>query len=386
MPQRILLHALDADRPHWLDLARLQAGPQAGAPPAGAEAVLLLPADEVLLTRAPRVARSDRLLRQALPFAIEERLAAPVEQLHIAFAGEGDPLAVAVIARERLEARLQQVRALGLQPIGALSEALLLPAADTGLLLLDGERVLLRTAAGGSQLCEHVDALPGLLELMSESGEAVERLQVRVCAGSDAARLPEALRGKAQACPPLTQLLAQGWRAGLGPDLLQGDYAPRLAGDALPWLKRAAALAALAVGLAFGHALVERQQLQARLDAQRAAMAELLAQAMPGSPAIDPRAQLEIEYERLRRGGAGDDALALLARVAPSLSGSTRYSLEALDYRSGGLELTLRASDLSTLDGLRETLAALGLQAELTSATPGQGGVEGRIRLRGAGA
>ncbi|MCG6116791.1 MAG: type II secretion system protein GspL [Aquimonas sp.] len=385
MPQRILLHALDADRPLWLDLARLPSGPQMGAPPAGAEAVLLLPAEEVLLTRAPRVARSDRLLRQALPFAIEERLAAPVEQLHIAFSGDADPLQVAVIARERLDARLQQARALGLQPVSALSEALLLPPSEAGLLLLDGERVLLRTPAG-SVLCEHVDALPGLLELLAEAGAPIEGLQLRVCAGSDAARLPESLRSRAQAAPALAQLLAQGWRSGLGPDLLQGAYAPRLAGDALPWLKRAAVLAGLAVGLAFGHGAVERQQLQSRLEAQRAAMAGLLAEAMPGSPAIDPRAQLEIEYERLRRGGAGDDALALLARIAPSLSGSTRYSLEALDYRSGGLELTLRASDLSTLDGLRETLAALGLQAELTSATPGQGGVEGRIRLRGAGA
>jgi type II secretion system protein L len=191
---------------------------------------------------------------------------------------------------------------------------------------------------------------------------------------------------RAEAAPALALLLAAQLKAPAGPDLLQGEFARRQAGDALPWLKRAAVLAAVAVGLAFAHALVERQQLQGRIESQRAEMAELLRQAVPGtSVVVDPRAQLEIEFNRLQRGAGGDDALGLLARIAPSLAGSSRYTLEAVDYRSGAIDLTLRAPDVATLDGLRETFVALGLAAELTAATPGQGGVEGRVSVRAGG-
>lgn len=383
MPQRVLLQLTAADAPRWLDLDRPQAGVQAGWPTEVRELSLLLPAESVLLARAPRVAKSEGLLRQALPFAVEDRLAAPVESLHIAFAGKGDPIDIAVIDAGQLEAQLAALASHALAARAAFSEASLLPPTPGPLLVLDGARVLLRDGAGGA-LCERVELLPSLLPLLP-GGEAafVESATVMVCAGSDALALPEALRARAQSAPALLALLAQQLGPERGPNLLQGRFAPRLAGDALPWLKRAAVLAALAVGLGFTQLVLERQQLQSRIAADRSAMAELLQQAMPGAPAVDPRAQLEIEYARLARGAGGDDALGLLARIAPSLAGSTRYTLESIDYRSGALDLTLRAADVATLDSLRETFVALGLAAELTSATPGQGGVEGRISLRG---
>ncbi|MFY8136132.1 MAG: type II secretion system protein GspL, partial [Aquimonas sp.] len=92
MPERVLLQFDSQGEPGWLESARPEAGPRSGWPPAGREIVLLLPAESVLLTRAPRVARSEGLLRQALPFALEERLATPVEQLHFAFSGAGDAI------------------------------------------------------------------------------------------------------------------------------------------------------------------------------------------------------------------------------------------------------------------------------------------------------
>jgi type II secretory pathway component PulL len=107
---------------------------------------------------------------------------------------------------------------------------------------------------------------------------------------------------------------------------------------------------------------------------------------VPGiAQVVDARTQLEAELNRLRRGASGgDDALALLAQISPVLAGSTRYTLQAVDYRSGSLELTLSAGDVTTLDGVRESLAALpGLTVELSGVTPGKGVVEGRLRIRG---
>jgi general secretion pathway protein L len=385
MPQRVLLQLASDGQHRWLDLDRPQSGLHAGLPAAGSECTVLAPAEDVLLSRAPRVARSDRLLRQALPFAIEERLAAPVEQLHIAFAGAGDPLEIAVVERARLQDWLAIAANAGLELRALCSEASLLPQPGAPMLVVDGERVLLRSASG-SVVVDSLGGLPDLLDLLAGTQEPIDGWRVLVCAGSRREQLPPALAMRAEAAPALAVLLAAQLKAPVGPDLLQGEFARRQAGDALPWLKRAAVLAAVAVGLSFTHALVERQQLQGRIEAQRAEMAELLRQAVPGtSVVVDPRAQLEIEFNRLQRGAGGDDALGLLARIAPSLAGSSRYTLEAVDYRSGAIDLTLRAPDVATLDGLRETFVALGLAAELTAATPGQGGVEGRVSVRAGG-
>jgi general secretion pathway protein L len=111
-------------------------------------------------------------------------------------------------------------------------------------------------------------------------------------------------------------------------------------------------------------------------------MEQLLRSAVPGlTRVVDPRAQLAAEETRLGR-STGGGVLPLLARIAPSLSGSGRYTIDGLEFRGDTLELVIRGPDVATLDGLREMLAALSLQVELTGATPGTGGVEGRLRIR----
>ena len=170
-------------------------------------------------------------------------------------------------------------------------------------------------------------------------------------------------------------------------NLLQQDFAVRAAsGDVVQWWKRAGWAAVLACTLLLLSLLIERQQLQTRLADTQTRMANLLREAVPGiAQVVDARTQLEAELNRLRRGASGgDDALALLAQISPVLAGSTRYTLQAVDYRSGSLELTLSAGDVTTLDGVRESLAALpGLTVELSGVTPGKGVVEGRLRIRG---
>jgi general secretion pathway protein L len=98
----------------------------------------------------------------------------------------------------------------------------------------------------------------------------------------------------------------------------------------------------------------------------------------------NPGQLLRGRLDRLRGGAESSGLLRLLAAVAPVLGGSTRVQTRAIDYRNGVLELGLRAPDVATLDGLRERFAAVpGLAVELTAASPGESGVDGRIRIRG---
>lgn len=384
MASTSLIRLLPDGAAEWLALdrdGRVLAGPQPGLPEPGAERIwVLVPAEHVLLQRAPRVARDRRQLEQAVPYAIEDQLAAPVEQLHVALApgSEGD-VGVAVVAQARLEAWLAQLRAAGLEPDRVLPETMLLPwQPETAAVLIDGERAMLRYGEHAA-FAGDLDELPAWLALLAADARTPARL--RWIGGGTPP--PAANVEREEAGPVLRWFAAQLARA--APiDLLQGAYRPWRGRDASRrWWRWAAALA-LAAGLAvFAQLALERQLLVARNEAQRSEMEQLLRAAVPGiARVVDPKAQLAAEHARLARGGAGADALSLLARIAPSFAGSGRYTLDGLEFRGDTLELVIRAPDIAALDALRESFAVLALQVELTSANPGSGGVEGRLRLR----
>lgn len=387
MPAAQVLVRLTPDgAAEWLALGsdgRVLAGPQAGLPAAGAERIdVLVPAEDVLLLRAPRVARQRRQLEQALPFAIEEQLAAPVETLHVAAADgdAGDQITVAVVAQARMEAWLATLRGAGLEPDRVLPESWLLPhAAGLATLVIEGERAVLRHEEAGA-LAGHVCELPAWLDLL-QSGGRLPRTLHAVAAPHVA--LPVRVDEREDLGAPLRWYAARLPHAG-GLDLLQGRHAARRGREGARRLWRwAAILAAFALIAGFAQLAVERAQLAARREAQRAEMEQLLRSALPNlGRVVDPKAQLSAEFARTGS-GQGQGALPLLARIAPLMAGSGRYTIDAIEFRADTLEITLRTADVAALDSLREALAALpALQVEVTGANPGSGGIEGRLRIR----
>ncbi len=384
MPHRLLIRLFADGAAEWLAQARDGAvlqGPQAGLPDLAAdEIVLLLPAEDVLLLDAPRIGRSVAQLAQALPYAIEEQLVAAVETQQIAIdeRSAGDPVAVAVIDRARLDAALARLRDAGLAPDRAYAESQLLPFAPPSA-WCDGERIVLRWARSAALVTDRA-GWPATRELLAASGAPANGWRgygdVAGLDGIDAAPEPvgEPLR----------------WLAGRlaaidGPNLLQGDYRParRHAQSTGLW-RWAAGLAAATLVLGLLTAVIERAQLERQVAARQQEMEGLLRHALPGvQRVVDPVAQLRVEQQRLGQRQTGG-ALPLLATVAPVLAGSGRYTVDAIEYRGQTLDLVVTAPDVAALDRLRESLAALPpLQVELTAATPGSRGVEGRLRVRG---
>jgi general secretion pathway protein L len=369
----------------WLALGRdgrVLAGPQSGLPGEPAEHVtVLLPGEDVLLLRAPRVARQRRQLEQAVPFAIEEQLAAPVEQLHVALDAStaGEDLGVAVLAQARLEHHLAPLRAAGIEPDRVLADVSLLPwQPGSATVWIEGERALLRYGRSAA-FAGSVEELPDWLRLLATDARAPERLRWIGAARDVGLDLPIEREDPGL---PLRWLATQLAQAD-APELLQGRHAPRRAraGAQRVW-RWVAILAGVALLSGFAQLVWERQQLQARHAEAREEMEQLLRAAVPGiTRVVDPKAQLAAEHSRLgRSGGAG--LLPLLARIAPVISGSGQYTIDGLEYRSETLELVVRGADVAALDHLRETLVALTLQVELTSVNPGSGGVEGRLRIK----
>ncbi len=392
MPHRHLIRLFDDDRAQWLaqDRAgRVLSGPVDGFPSEPAEeTVVLVPSSAVLLLQAPRVARQRRQLEQAVAFAIEEQLVAPVEQAHVAIIEDLGPelVAVAVVARQQVDAWLARLSENDVVPDRLLPEALLLPPEPQSTLLLEGLSATLRYARSGC-LSGTVTEVPDWLALLRTHGDD-RGLSVIADVGPDT---PDVDIGAA----PVSKVSVAHWlaeRVALLPDegfnLLSGDYTPprRRAADTRLW-RAAAALLFAGLLVAMGSMALERWQLERQYAQQRAQMEALLRETLPDvQRVVDPRAQMLGELSRRRGQATGTGALAMLSRIAPLLAGSGRYTPQALEFRGGTLELTVRSADVATLDELRERIASLGYSAELSAVAPGSSGVEGTLRIRGGGA
>jgi general secretion pathway protein L len=397
MPQRLLIRYRGVQRPlAWLGIdERGRAGASAGGErpdprllAAAGEIVVLVPVEDILLLEAEVAARSPEQLLRAIPFALEDQLAEPVEALHFSAVPHprGSGQLVVAVRRARLREWLDDLTARGIRPDRMLVDALLLPRVDGALAaLVEDDQVLVRSGAARA-FAASLDELPEWLALSDAARDADGRTRVRVSGGRapalDAARF--VLEREPGADDPL-QVLAAGLTSQAAvPDLLVGSFAPRHRGEPVRRLWRiAAALGVAAVLCGFAWLLIERQMHAQRASALRGEIAGLYAQIYPGSVAqANAVDRVRADYKALggNRGGAG--ALQMLAQVAPLLAAAPQTFLKGIDFRGGVLELVLLTPGVATLDQLREAIATVpGLQAELAAATSSERGTEGRLRI-----
>lgn len=373
MPDRLLLRIAPDGGLAWLR----QSGavvPDAsahGAPPpdvlaAAGEVVVLVPGEDVLLAQAQLSARNRAQWMQALPYALEDQLLAPVEELHFAAAPTPAPdggIGVAVVAKERMREWLARLAEAGVQADAMLPETLALPP-QAG--LVENARAQVRLAPWSAFACAP-EQVPDWIE---RSGAAAMPALHDLRGARDAIAF---LAGGLDA-PPL--------------NLLDGEFAGARRGDdrARGW-RLVAALAAAVVLLAFANLGVEVLQLSrtsARIDRLER---DAVTAAFPDVDAaqldrLGAEALMRSRLERLRGGATSGGLLRVLAQVAPVIGGTPSVQTRGIEYRNGTFELAVRAPDVATLDGLRERFAlAPGLRAEVTAANPGADGVDGRIRL-----
>src|SRR4051794_26152015 len=116
MSERLLLRLHPDDSLTWLaqdSQGRALSGANAGAPPAETIArarsvVVLVSSEKVLLLDTPRMTAPRAQFLKAVPFALEDQLASPVEELHFALPERisSARVPVAVVARATLRAWL----------------------------------------------------------------------------------------------------------------------------------------------------------------------------------------------------------------------------------------------------------------------------------------
>src|SRR5262245_23125093 len=85
----------------------------------GRRVVVIVPASDVLVTESDAPAKNAAKLAQVIPFALEERVADEIENLHFAIGERNSKtgrVPVSVVARSRIDGWLAELRAAGLQP------------------------------------------------------------------------------------------------------------------------------------------------------------------------------------------------------------------------------------------------------------------------------
>ena len=365
---------------------RLLGTPQTGPLSAAAgmardrRVVVLVPAEQLMLTEVSVPGLRGPRLRQAIPYALEDRLATDVDDVHCAIgaaSAEGEHQ-VAVVEHRVMQGWLDAFRDAGLSVAAVVPDCLALPWSGDGevTVAITPDRALVRDGESRGFACERE-----LLEpMLSGRVDAIPATRVGTV---DGAPVPSAL-----SATPVTSL-RDGLLAWLAPqavapslDLLQGRYAPKQRrAAALGRWRVPAALAAAWLILGVGTWLLEYRAVAAEHARLQAEINELFSSVITDEPMVDPRVQIE---RRLGGGTAGAELLRLLAAVADGAARVDGIEITGLTYRPGQLDVAVAARTVGGLDQLRDSVLAAGrVDAAIDSASSQGDEVEGRLQVRG---
>lgn len=332
-----------------------------GATTAAASNVTYLPGEDVLLLSVALPAMSLAQRRAAIGFAIEDSLAQPLDQVHVALGPRmvSGSWLVGVVSRDVL-AGITVPQGHRLVP-----DTLTVPVPDADWAVLGQEgRVLVRLPDGTGFAADHGSVvqlwqMAGMPRILSYGGPLPQGMTV-----TENARLPDTADG----------LLAR-FDLRTGTDTGQGFRLSR--GLALT-------LGILAAFL-LGHLLIAAADLVAlnRIEADRAEQLRAVLAASgvpPGDNLSDAVSRALVAEEPPVQGGFLDFSTRIFATISDQ---SGQVSLRDLRYRAeqDSIVMTLEAATLEALQEIENTLLADGLSVQTGAATTSDGAAEVQMTL-----
>ena len=384
--------AVDA---HGAPLAQCGQGEleQAAELAGGRKVVLLIPAREVFRARLDLPARGRRSAVRGARYALEDRIAGDVEDLHFAVGpADGNQLEVAAVERQRLVDLLARLEAAGLQPAAAYGEGDALPHLPNAAAALLEKNALLLRDGGGQVVSAQPGELAGLVDIACEEHAGDETAPFRLViycepALEDAAR--EAIAGLDGRNVEL-RLLEQGVMPQLAAESMSGGAVNLLQGEFRRRDDRASRLRDVAIGLLVvallfpGYLAMDGWRAQKEYQALAGIVEGRLRQMMP-----DAGASADIRGEYRRRVASADLSAAAdsdgFLRLLQSLerAGGSGTRVLGLNYGNGSAQVRLAAADMETLEQVRRSLISRGHSVLIQTAVPeSNGSVTGELSIR----
>lgn len=368
------------------EMARCGRGTLADLP--GAETCkLIIPANRVLLSQVQLPEQNRKKFMQALPYAVEDHIMADPESVHVAAgpAQKDGSLPVAIVERAWLKNVLASLQQIGIRPVAAETEALLLPWREgVWTLAWHGNSGILRHAPYGGMALDGGDPLqppPGLRLALDEASSRPGSIQIDcenavapdITAWSNSLGVPVTLAKEQKQHVPERHAI----------NLLQGNFAPgNSLPDWLPQLRPAIILIAVLAGMQFTFSLLDWAMLKYEKHQLTASMEQNFRSAFPDARVIvDPALQMRRNLAELRH-AAGEpdqgDFLPLLASIVPLLGQNSK--LHNLDYQQGILQLGFALPDSAAVEALRTRLSGLP-QAHLETGDTSTSGLDVKLSI-----
>jgi general secretion pathway protein L len=336
--------------------------------PRGAHRIqLVIPAAQVLITRAKLPPGARRRDARLLAFAVEEATAAEPEANQVSRLGAD---AVAVLDRKGLERWRDALEAAGLRAYEVHSEILLLPrASGEWSLAWNGAEGFVRSGEFEGAATDAGDpATPPLsLRLMLE--------QARPDAIAVYGTSPDLAAWQRELGIPMRAGGAWDWRAApeqAGISLAQERRRWRVTPAAAASLRRAGWIAGAALALHGAALLADWMILGGEQRAVRAQMEARFRSAFPDAVAVaDPALQMRRQLALARHRAAlpdGGDFAPMIAKVALGLKELPPGALRTVSYESGRMTLELAATEDAELRRIAARLARTGLIVDVAGA------------------
>ena len=359
---------------------------------------LIVPAQYAVLRSYAFDAGEAKLLRQTMPYSLEDELLSDVDELHFALGEPQDnQVSVAIIESAHLQSWLDDLKTASadsdFEITSVIPELMLLPWIEGQWTLCvqpqdQGLQYLLRASASQGFALQGELFAKALSLLIAEQG--LPQSMMLYC--------DEALREEVKAELPddLQTLLL--WQSGNYWSLLTDDSQPgeRInflqAGFALslPWgkwwqqWKGAAAVLALLAGVQIAYAYGHNYQLENKNLELRRAIEQAYRTAVPRGAIVDPEKQLRRKVSSMQ-GGSGDGFVKLLSTIANATQSVSGFEIQNLNYteKQNEVRLTVLANSFNDVEKVRSQLQRQGLQAELTGSSSEAGKTRARLRIRG---
>ena len=355
-------------------------GTLAELPRAAERVQLVIPAAQVLITRARLPQGARRRAGSVLAFAVEEASAAEPEANQVSWIGAtGDADALAVIDKRGLERWRDALEAVGLRAYEVHAEILLLPRAGRDWSLAwDGAEGFVRAgefegaATDGGDHTSPPLALHMMLEEAQARGMRPDAIAVHVVTPEAA---PDVASWERALAIPVHVQGAWDWRTApqeAGISLAQERRRWRLAPGALASLRPAGLIAGAALALHGAALIVDWARLGSEQRAVRAQMEARFRSVFPDAAAVaDPALQMRRQLAAARhRAGLPDDGdfAPMIEQVAAGLRGLPAGGLRTVSYEGGRMTLELAAAEPAALRRVVARLIQAGLIADVTGA------------------
>jgi general secretion pathway protein L len=355
--------------------------------------VLLIPTDDVLLTQVKIPPTNLVRKRLAIPFALEEQLLAPIEELQFAIPARHDqvPLPVAVVTKAKLREYLVPFEQANLSCAGMTADIFALPYfVNSWSIFIQDANAWIRTGEYSGFTIDSEHLLEWLHRALEEITPEKWPAEIVCCCSDPNNATAQSL---SDLSIPIQQKVSEGGLLSLVTqpnfdlpiNLLQEKFQPVIQQN--PTRKRwycVLGLAGLWMILLSTHLITKYYTLSHEQKTLETNVTSLYQQVYPNATSIvSPKIRLTRTLQELQSQGNNNSFLNLFATIANTVRQIPDVTITNISFRANAMDLTLQAKNFDALGQAKKQLSSTGLNVSQEYAASQENIINARLRIKG---